>query len=597
MDIFQVLKLLGGLSLFLFGMNLMGQALERRAGTGLRTLLSRLTTGKLAGLLTGLSITAVIQSSSAATVMVVGFVNSNLMTLKQAINVIMGANIGTTITAWLLSLAGIESGNLFVRLLKPSSFTPVLAFIGIICYMFCKSTRKKDTGVILLGFATLMFGMEEMAAAVAGLGDIPAFQELFLLFRNPLLGLLAGAILTAVIQSSSASVGILQALSSTGAITWAAAVPIILGQNIGTCVTPMLASVGASKSAKRAAFVHLTLNLLGTGVFLCGIYGVQHLIGLPFWGDVIDKGGIANFHTFFNVAVTVLFLPFVGLLERCVYLFVPQGDGETEGQAPQEDPAVLALDSRLLVSPGLALEQAHAAACRMAALAQDNFSLAREMILSGVEEEKAARLARQEKLVDTLQDRVENYLIQLSRRHLTEGGKGEVSRLLHMIGELERVSDQAENILENAQLLERAGIAFSSGARAEMELYSAAVTEILDAAIRSWEAWDLELARSIEPLEQVVDLAEEYLKDRHISRLRDGGCTVDAAFAFVEALSSMERIADHCSNIGVLLLTGSREGDGHAYLHALHKGQDPGYVRAYRGYEEKYLASLRALSQ
>ena len=372
--------------------------------------------------------------------------------------------------------------------------------------------------------------------------------------------------------------------------------PIILGQNIGTCVTPMLASVGASKSAKRAALIHLTLNLLGTGVFLCGIYGAQRFIGLPFWGDVIDKGGIANFHTIFNVAVTVLFLPFVGLLERCVYLLVPQGDGEGEGQAPAEDPAVLALDPRLLVSPGLALEQAHAAACRMAVLARDNFSLSREMILTGADEEKAAKLLRQEKLVDTLQDRVEGYLIQLSRRHLTEGGKGEVSRLLHVIGELERVADQAENILENAQLLERAGASFSPGAQAEMELYSAAVTEILDTAIRAWEEGDPLLARGIEPLEQVVDLAEQYLRDRHISRLRDGDCSVDTAFPFVEALASMERVADHCSNIGALLLAGCREGNSHAYLHALHKGQDPEYARAYHGYEEKYLEALRGLS-
>lgn len=595
LDFFGFISLFGGLALFLYGMSVLGGSLEKASEGRLEKILERLTGSVLKGVLLGAVVTAAIQSSSAATVIVVGLVNARVMKLRQAIGVIMGANIGTTVTAHILRLSGGDGGFL-LRLIAPTTLAPAMAIAGILLFMLAKGDRLREVGQMLLGFGVLFTGMFQMEAAVRPLRELPAFAQLFQAMTNPILGVLVGAGVTAVIQSSSASVGILQALSSTGAITWAAAVPIILGQNIGTCVTPMLASVGASKSAKRAAFVHLTLNLLGTGVFLCGIYGVQHLIGLPFWGDVIDKGGIANFHTFFNVAVTVLFLPFVGLLERCVYLFVPQGDGETEGQAPQEDPAVLALDSRLLVSPGLALEQAHAAACRMAALAQDNFSLAREMILSGVEEEKAARLARQEKLVDTLQDRVENYLIQLSRRHLTEGGKGEVSRLLHMIGELERVSDQAENILENAQLLERAGIAFSSGARAEMELYSAAVTEILDAAIRSWEAWDLELARSIEPLEQVVDLAEEYLKDRHISRLRDGGCTVDAAFAFVEALSSMERIADHCSNIGVLLLTGSREGDGHAYLHALHKGQDPDYVRAYRGYEEKYLAALRALT-
>lgn len=348
MDIFQVLKLLGGLSLFLFGMNLMGQALERRAGTGLRTLLSRLTTGKLAGLLTGLSITAVIQSSSAATVMVVGFVNSNLMTLKQAINVIMGANIGTTITAWLLSLAGIESGNLFVRLLKPSSFTPVLAFIGIICYMFCKSTKKKDTGVILLGFATLMFGMEEMAAAVAGLGDIPAFQELFLLFRNPLLGLLAGAILTAVIQSSSASVGILQALAVTGQVSYGAAIPIIMGQNIGTCVTAMLSSVGANKNARRAALVHLSFNVIGSGVWLAVFWLVQAVLQPAFLDMPTSLFGIAAAHSAFNLLCTVLMLPLSGLLERLVTRLVPD-DAQREARVE--------LDERLFTTPSIALEQ------------------------------------------------------------------------------------------------------------------------------------------------------------------------------------------------------------------------------------------------
>ena len=591
MDFFGFISLFGGLALFLYGMSVLGGSLEKASEGRLEKILERLTGSVLKGVLLGAVVTAAIQSSSAATVIVVGLVNARVMKLRQAIGVIMGANIGTTVTAHILRLSGGEGGFL-LRLISPTTLAPSMAIAGILLFMLAKGDRLREVGQMLLGFGVLFAGMFQMEAAVRPLRELPAFAQLFQAMTNPILGVLVGAGVTAIIQSSSASVGILQALSSTGAITWAAAVPIILGQNIGTCVTPMLASVGASKNAKRAAFVHLSLNLLGTGVFLCGIYGVQHLIGLPFWGDVIDKGGIANFHTFFNVAVTVLFLPFVGLLERCVYLLVPQE--EAEGQAPREDPVVLALDPRLLVSPGLALEQAHTAAGRMAALARENFSLARELLLSGADEEKAARLLRQEKLVDTLQDRVEAYLIQLSRRHLTEGGKAEVSRLLHMIGELERISDQAENILEDVQLLKQTGISFSPGAKREMELYSAAVTEILDAAIRAWEGNDPALARGIEPLEQVVDLAEEYLKGRHISRLRDGDCSVDAAFAFVEALSSMERIADHCSNIGVLLIDGCREGESHAYLHALHKGQDPDYVRAYRGYEEKYLAALRA---
>ena len=595
MDFFGFISLFGGLALFLYGMSVLGGSLEKASEGRLERILERLTGSVITGVLLGAVVTAAIQSSSAATVIVVGLVNARVMKLRQAIGVIMGANIGTTITGHILRLSGGDGGFL-LRLISPSTLAPAMAIAGILLFMLAKGDRLREVGQMLLGFGVLFTGMFQMEAAVEPLRELPAFLQLFQAMTNPVLGVLVGAGVTAVIQSSSASVGILQALSSTGAITWAAAVPIILGQNIGTCVTPMLASVGASKSAKRAALIHLTLNLLGTGVFLCGIYGMQRFIGQPFGGDVIDKGGIANFHTIFNVAVTVLFLPFVGLLERCVYLLVPQGDGEGEGQAPAEDPAVLALDPRLLVSPGLALEQAHAAACRMAVLARDNFSLSREMILTGADEEKAAKLLRQEKLVDTLQDRVEGYLIQLSRRHLTEGGKGEVSRLLHVIGELERVADQAENILENAQLLERAGASFSPGARAEMELYSAAVTEILDTAIRAWEEGDPLLARGIEPLEQVVDLAEQYLRDRHISRLRDGDCSVDTAFPFVEALASMERVADHCSNIGALLLAGCREGNSHAYLHALHKGQDPEYARAYHGYEEKYLEALRGLS-
>ncbi len=595
MDFFGFISLFGGLALFLYGMSVLGGSLEKASEGRLERILERLTGSVITGVLLGAVVTAAIQSSSAATVIVVGLVNARVMKLRQAIGVIMGANIGTTITGHILRLSGGDGGFL-LRLISPSTLAPAMAIAGILLFMLAKGDRLREVGQMLLGFGVLFTGMFQMEAAVEPLRELPAFLQLFQAMTNPVLGVLVGAGVTAVIQSSSASVGILQALSSTGAITWAAAVPIILGQNIGTCVTPMLASVGASKSAKRAALIHLTLNLLGTGVFLCGIYGMQRFIGLPFWGDVIDKGGIANFHTIFNVAVTVLFLPFVGLLERCVYLLVPQGDGEGEGQAPAEDPAVLALDPRLLVSPGLALAQAHAAACRMAVLARDNFSLSREMILTGADEEKAAKLLRQEKLVDTLQDRVEGYLIQLSRRHLTEGGKGEVSRLLHVIGELERVADQAENILENAQLLERAGASFSPGARAEMELYSAAVTEILDTAIRAWEEGDPLLARGIEPLEQVVDLAEQYLRDRPISRLRDGDCSVDTAFPFVEALASMERVADHCSNIGALLLAGCREGNSHAYLHALHKGQDPEYARAYHGYEEKYLEALRGLS-
>lgn len=474
MDIFQVLKLLGGLSLFLFGMNLMGQALERRAGTGLRTLLSRLTTGKLAGLLTGLSITAVIQSSSAATVMVVGFVNSNLMTLKQAINVIMGANIGTTITAWLLSLAGIESGNLFVRLLKPSSFTPVLAFIGIICYMFCKSTRKKDTGVILLGFATLMFGMEEMAAAVAGLGDIPAFQELFLLFRNPLLGLLAGAILTAVIQSSSASVGILQALAVTGQVSYGAAIPIIMGQNIGTCVTAMISSVGANKNAKRAALVHLSFNIIGTAVWLAVFCVLKALLRPVILDEPASRLGIAVAHSVFNVLCTLLMLPLSSFLEKLVTILVPDD---------KRSDAVAELDERLFATPSIALERCHTVAAEMAETAVA--ALKDAMVsLRSYTPALAASIREKEDKTDHYEDILGTYLVNLSTRQISEADSREAAKLLKMIGDFERIADHAVNILESAEELRDKELRFTEDASSDLTVVSAAVRDILDLSLK-----------------------------------------------------------------------------------------------------------------
>lgn len=578
MDIFHVLTLFGGLSLFLFGMNLMGQALERRAGDGLRALLGKLTTGKLAGLLTGLSITAVIQSSSATTVMVVGFVNSNLMTLKQAINVIMGANIGTTITAWLLSLAGIESGNLFVRLLKPSSFTPVLAFIGIIFYMFCKSAKKKDTGMILLGFATLMFGMEEMSGAVSGLGDIPAFRSLFLLFRSPLLGLLAGAILTAVIQSSSASVGILQALAATGQVSYGAAIPIIMGQNIGTCVTAMLSSVGANKNARRAALVHLSFNVIGSGFWLAVFWAVKAILQPAFLDAPATLFGIAVAHSAFNILCAVLMFPMSGLLERLVTGLIPDAKG---GEARVE------LDERLFAAPSIALER-----CREAAadLAQVSTQALKESLtaISRYTPELAASVREKEERSDRCEDTLGTYLVKLSFQQISEADRAEAAKLLKIIGDFERISDHAVDLIKAMEELRDKKLQFTSPAASELNSITAAVEELLDLTLAAFLNNDLNTAATVEPLSQVIVQLKEQLRTNHIQRLQQGECTITTGFIWSDLLTDLERTAGHCSNIAACVTDITQQNINlHASLRELRGGSED-YRRQFQLFADKY---------
>ena len=539
MDIFSFLTLIGGLSLFLFGMNLMGQALERRAGGQLRSLLEKLTSGRLAGLLTGMGVTAVIQSSSATTVMVVGFVNSGLMTLKQAINIIMGANIGTTITAWMLSLAGIDSGNLFVQLLKPSSFTPVLAFIGIIFYMFLKDAKKKDTGLILLGFATLMFGMDTMSGAMSGLREVPAFRELFLLFKNPVLGVLAGTVLTAVIQSSSASVGILQALADTGQVSYGAAIPIIMGQNIGTCVTAIISSVGAHKNARRAALVHLSFNIIGTAVWLavfCLVRGLLHPVLLD---QGVSRLGIAAAHSVFNLLCTLLMLPLSGFLERLVTVLVPDA----------EQPETFSeLDERLFATPSIALERCHSVAAHMA---EASVAALKEALaaLEGYSPELAASIREKEDKTDHYEDILGTYLVNLSTRRISEADSREAAKLLKIIGDFERVADHAVNLLESAEELRDKGLALTDAAAGELGVISAAVSHILDLSLAAFLQNDLDAAARVEPLEQVIDQLKEQLRTCHILRLQRGECTIGAGFTWLDLLTNLERTADHCSNI------------------------------------------------
>ena len=569
MDIFQLLSMAGGLSLFLFGMDLMGQALERRAGDGLRDILGRLTTGRAAGLLTGLGVTAVIQSSSAATVMVVGFVNSGLMGLRQAIHVIMGANIGTTVTPWLLSLSGLDGGNLFVRLLKPSSFTPILAVVGIVLYMAFPHTGRRDTGVILLGFATLMTGMEAMSGAVSGLGDAPGFRQLFVLFQNPLLGLLAGALLTAIIQSSSASVGILQALAATGRVSYAAAVPIIMGQNIGTCATTLLSAIEAGKNAKRAALVHLSFNTIGSALWLAVFWAVKAVFHPPLLDASASLAGIAAVHTGFNLLCTLLLLPLTGFFEGLVTRLVP------DGRKP-EPPAEL--DPRLLAAPPVALERCRAVAGDMArnaaAALREGMAAARDFSPA-----LAASVREREAKSDHYEDILSAYLVRLSARPVSTADSAQAARLLKLIGDWERISDHGENLVESAEELRDKGIRFTPDARRELTVLTAAVEEILDLALSACLDGDRDAAARVAPLEEVIDQLKEQLRTSHILRLQQGGCTIEAGFVWSDLLTDLERAADHCSNIAENVLGQDRHGPRQA---------GPAFREHFRLYLEKY---------
>lgn len=578
MDIFDALQLIGGLALFLFGMNVMGQALERRAGNSLRSLLSKLTSNTWAGLLTGMGVTAVIQSSSATTVMVVGFVNSGIMTLRQAINVIMGANIGTTVTAWLLSLTGIDSGNTFVKLLKPSSFTPVLAIIGLLFFLAKEGGKKRDTGSILLGFATLMYGMEIMSGAVSGLAGVPAFQQLFVLFTNPILGVLAGAILTAIIQSSSASVGILQTLALAGGVSYGAAIPIIMGQNIGTCITAILSAFGANKNAKRAALVHLSFNILGTAILLGAFCIVKSIVNIELLNDNATVFGIAVAHSAFNLLCTFILFPFASLLEKLVCRLVP------DGQTPD---TVEELDERLLATPPIALQRCHTIASDMAhvsALAlKDSLYLVR-----GYDKVLAAKVREKEDKTDHYEDILGTYLVKLSTRRISGDDSAEAAKLLKIIGDFERISDHAVEIVCAAEEMKEKDISFSEEAKAELEVLLSAVAEIVDKTAEAFVNNDLVAATEIEPLEQVIDRLKETLRTRHIQRLQKEMCTIDIGFVWTDLLAALERVSDHCSNVAGCVLEISQK---HMNIHETLRSAKAGggdFNAKYEEYREKY---------
>ncbi len=578
MTIFNALSLVGGLCLFLFGMNMMGQALERRAGSGLRALLGRLTGKWYAGFLTGAGVTAVIQSSSATTVMVVGFVNSGVMNLRQAINVIMGANVGTTITALILSLNGIEGDNIWLQLAKPDSFTPVLALVGVYYYMFCKTSKAKDTGVILLGFATLMFGMSAMSDAVAGLKDVPEFTRILTWFENPILGVVAGAVLTAIIQSSSASVGILQALSATGGITNAAAIPIIMGQNIGTCVTALISSVGANKNAKRAAGVHLLFNIIGTAVWLTVFLLIKVIFAPAILGDTASGFTIFVCHSAFNVLCTLLLLPMAGLLEKMVNKLVP------DGNVPE---IATELDERLLATPPIALDR-----CRKVTVDMANVSVT--ALLDGIAAlkeytpELAESVREAEDKTDRYEDILGTYLVRLSSLQTGDHDSAEATKLLKLISDFERISDHGVNLVESAEELRDKKIVFTDDAVKELDVLYAAVKEILQLSLAAFVNDDLEAAMQVEPLEQVIDLLKEKIRTNHIVRLQQGLCTIDAGFILSDLLTGLERTSDHCSNIaGCVIDIAHNNMNIHQSLNAVRRDSDL-FKDSYRGYLEKY---------
>ena len=588
MDIFSILTMVGGLALFLYGMHVMGEGLSKASGGRLERILENLTSSPLKAVLLGAGVTAVIQSSSATTVMVVGFVNSGIMKLSQAIGIIMGANVGTTVTSWILSLSGLEGDSIFISLLKPTSFTPVLAIIGVGFIMFSKNERKKDIGTILIGFAVLMFGMDTMSNAVKPLADVPEFTQILTMFSNPILGLIAGALLTAIIQSSSASVGILQALCVTGSITFSSALPIIMGQNIGTCITALLSSVGANKNAKRAAVVHLYFNLIGTLVFMCIVYLLQSIIDFEFWHHATNPADIAIIHSIFNVTATLFLLPFSTVLEKLAYITIPEAQREVEETSGIQGAAVQKLDVRFLDMPGLATSQCRDVTNQMAYAAKDALFLALDLI-EKYDEEKAAQVEKLENDVDAYEDELGTYMVRLSSKHLSEKDSQTLSLLLHNIGDFERISDHALNIMQACQEMNKKELKFSSKAMDELAIFTQAVRDIVNASIKVFEEVDSNLATHIEPLEEVIDNLNAEIKKRHIKRLRKGKCTIEMGFILSDITTSFERISDHCSNIAVSVMQIKEDNfETHEYLNALKDKDNDAFMMEYEHIKKRY---------
>lgn len=586
MDFFDFLTMIGGLALFLFGMNLLGDGLAKTSGGRMEMILEKLTNNPIKGVLVGTAVTAVIQSSSATTVMVVGFVNSGIMKLNQAVGIIMGANIGTTVTSWILGLSGLESDAFFIRLLKPSSFSPILAIIGVAIIMFSKSEKKKNVSLILIGFAILMTGMDTMSAAVKPLRDVPEFTSILTKFSNPIMGMLAGMILTAVIQSSSASVGILQALCATGAVSFGAAIPIIMGQNIGTCVTAMISGIGASKNAKRTALIHLYFNIIGTVVFMVVFYIADAIVNFAFMDAPADAWGIAVVHSTFNVCATLLLFPFSKQLVRLATISVPEEAVVVE--KTHAETVLSILDARFLDTPAVAVEQARNAANAMAELAEESINMAMGL-LKDYDPEKAERVIELEDEVDIFEDQIGSYLVKVSSKNLSQRDSHTMSVILHAIGDFERISDHARNIMEAAREMYDKKLAFSDKAQAELDVLERSIHDIVRMSVMSFIENDLAVAKQVEPLEDVIDNLNLEIKARHVRRLRKGKCTIELGFILSDITTNLERVSDHCSNIAVCLLeVNEDEFDTHAYLDTLKKDDNIEFRSKVIAYEQRY---------
>ncbi|MBR5560203.1 MAG: Na/Pi cotransporter family protein [Clostridia bacterium] len=583
MDIFGVLNMVCGLALFLYGMHTMGEGLTRTSGGKLESILEKLTKNTILGVLLGALVTAVIQSSSATTVMVVGFVNSGIMKLGQAASVIMGANVGTTITSWILSLTGLEGGSVLVKLFKPSSFTPIMAIIGVAFIMFSKKEKKQSVGQILVGFTVLMCGMDMMSAAVKPLANVPEFTNILLMFTNPILGMIAGMVLTAVIQSSSASVGILQALCVTGAVRYSAALPIIMGQNIGTCVTALLSSIGATKNARRAALIHLYFNLIGTILFMVVFYAINMVFPFAFLADSANAAGIAVIHTTFNVTATLVLLPFNQMLVKLATLTIRDDEEEEHSDDFQ------LLDERFLTTPAFAVEQCRVLASRMAQLTLEAICGAIDLIGGVYNEEAAERIGALEDKIDHYEDKLGTYLVKLSNQKLAREDSHTVAMLLHSISDFERISDHAAGVMKSAREMEEKKLNFSDAAKAELAVYGEAVRDIVSRTIECFETGDMRLAQTVEPLESAIDSINNKVKRHHIERLRKGECTIELGFILQDISTSFERVSDHCSNIAVYQIqVPADELDAHEYTQNMRTKHAEEFAKARAAYKEKY---------
>ena len=586
MNFFDLLSMVGGLALFLFGMHVLSEGLEKVSGGKLEKILENLTSNRFKAVLLGAGVTAVIQSSSATTVMVVGFVNSGIMKLSQAIGIIMGANIGTTATSWILSLTGIEGSNFFIKMLKPMSFSPILAMIGIVFIMFLKNEKKKDLGMIFVGFAVLMYGMDAMSDAVAPLKDIPEFANLFVMFKNPILGMIVGALVTAIIQSSSASIGILQALCATGSISYAAALPIIMGQNIGTCITAMMSSVGTTKNARRAAVVHLLFNLLGTIIFMTGFYAIHAVVNFAFLENAANETGIAVIHTAFNVVATLILLPLAGVLEKLSLMIVKKDEEEERQEAEQA--AFVRMDERFLNTPAFALEQVNTYAVKMAEITKESLDQAIQLFFK-YDKDIAKEIQRKEQLVDRYDDEIDSYLVKLSGKNLSVKDTRKLNMIQHSIGDFERISDHALNLVEAAKEMHKKEQSFSAKALEELHIFSKAIADIVALSVSIFENEDAVAARQIEPFEEAIDVIQKEMKKRHTKRLRKGKCTVEMGFVLSDVTNNYERIADHCSNIAISIMQLEEDDTlAHEYVDNLQKSEGSEFDLRFKNYLKKY---------